>query len=225
VSKAEFEGSGLTRAALRGGRFTGSYAMGDLAAGMIDGLTGPGPRLCYGYHADLDAIGHGYAPGSLSWRLQLNQVDRLAAQIAEHLPSDAVLAVTGDHGMVEVDHLVDADTEPGLRSGVHLVGGDPRSRHVYVESGAHGDVLAAWRDVLGDGAWVVSGEQAIADGWFGPVDDAMRSRIGDVVAAARGTTAIVCPGAEPLISKLPGQHGSLTADEQLVPLLIVRGGR
>jgi hypothetical protein len=220
VSKAEFGGSGLTRAALRGGRFAGTYALGDLAAEVIAALTGPGPCLCYGYHSDLDMLGHVYGPGSLPWRLQLNQVDRLAALVAEHLPADAVLVVTGDHGMVGVDQLVDAETEPALRSGVHLVGGDPRSRHVYVRPGALDDVLAAWRVVLGDGAWVVPGEQAIEDSWFGPVDDLMRHRIGDVVVAARGTTAVVCPRAEPVISKLPGQHGSLTADEQLVPLLI-----
>ena len=40
-----------------------------------------------------------------------------------------------------------------------------------VSVGARDDVLATWRAVLGDGAWVVPGEQAIAEGWFGlPVE-------------------------------------------------------
>ena len=130
--------------------------------------------------------------------------------------------ITGDHGMVQVDHAIDADHHPALQEGVDLLGGDPRSRHVYVRPGAHDEVLAAWRGVLGDGAWVVSGEQAIDEGWFGPVDARMRARIGDVVAAARGGTAIVRTEAEPVLARLPGQHGSLTADEQLVPLLVAR---
>ena len=100
VSARRFENSGLTRAALRGGRFRGVMALGDLAAEMITALRGPGRQLCYGYHADLDALGHEHGPGSLPWRMQLSAVDRLAALIAEHLPSDAVLAVTGDHGMM-----------------------------------------------------------------------------------------------------------------------------
>jgi hypothetical protein len=74
--------------------------------------------------------------------------------------------------------------------------------------------------VLGDGAWVVPGEQAVADGWFGPVAPHARDRIGDVVAAARGGTAVIRSRAEKMISRMPGQHGSLTADEQLVPLLL-----
>jgi hypothetical protein len=222
VSLREFDGSGLTRAALRGGRFHGTYALGDLAAAVLTGVTGSGRQLCYGYHRDLDAMGHLHGPGSLPWRMQLAQVDRLVSLIAERLPPDAVLAVTGDHGMVTVDRLHDADTEPALSDGVTALTGDPRARHVHVRPGALDDVLATWTARLGDGAWVVPGEQAVAEGWFGPVAAHVRDRIGDVVVAARGGTAVIRSTAEPLISRMPGQHGSLTADEQLVPLLLAR---
>lgn len=222
VSQRVFRGSGLTRAALRGGRFRGTHALGDLAAEVLAALDGPGRRLCYGYHADLDAMGHLHGPGSLAWRMQLAQVDRLVQRIAEDLPPGAVLAVTGDHGMVAVDRIHDADTDDALRQGVLLLGGDARARHIYARPGAADEVLAAWRSVLGDDAWVVPGAQAVADGWFGPVAPAMRGRIGDVVVAARGTAAVVRSEAEPLISRMPGQHGSLTTAEQLVPLLLVR---
>lgn len=224
VSARRFRGSGLTRAVLRGGRYRGAHALGDLAAEIIGALSGPGRQLCYGYHSDLDTLGHVHGPGSLPWRLQLAQVDRLAALIAEHLPPDAVLAVTGDHGMVRVGRIFDADTHEGLRAGVDSVGGDPRARHVYTHPGAADAVLAAWREILGDAAWVVPREQAIADGWFGPVGPLAADRIGDVVAAARDATAIVRTVAEPELSRLPGQHGSLSAEEQFVPLLLARSG-
>lgn len=220
VSQQQFRGSGLTRAALRGGRYRGAYALGDLAANMIDALTAPGRQLCYGYHADLDALGHVHGPGSLPWRLQLAQVDRLVALVAEHLPPDALLAVTGDHGMVRVDRIHDADTDVDLQRGVLLLGGDARARHVYARPGAAADVLATWRAVLGTDAHVVPGDQAVADGWFGPVAPNLRDRIGDVVVATRGTAAVIRSEAEPDISRLPGQHGSLSSAEQLVPLRI-----
>jgi hypothetical protein len=197
--------------------------MGDLAAGVLAAITGPGRQLCYGYHRDLDALGHLYGPGSLPWRLQLAQIDRLAELVAERLPPGAVLAITGDHGMVAVDRRYDADTDPVLSDGVAQLSGDPRARHVHVVPGARDDVLAVWTEVLGDGAWVVPGEQAVAEGWFGlPVAPHARDRIGDVVVAARGGTAVIRSRAEPFLSRMPGQHGSLTADEQLVPLLLVR---
>jgi len=220
VSARRFRNSGLTRAALRGGEFRGVTALGDLAAEMITALRGSGRRLVYGYHADLDALGHEHGPGSLPWRMQLAAVDRLAALVAEHLPSDAVLAVTGDHGMVTVDRRFDADTHPDLQRGVDLLGGDPRSRLVYARRDAAADVLATWRSVLGDAALVVPGEQAIAESWFGPGSTRFADRIGDVVVAARGGTAVVRSAAEPGLSVLPGQHGALSAEEQWVPLLV-----
>lgn len=222
VTKREFRGSGLTQAALRGGEFRGVQALGDLAAEVITALNGPGRRLCYGYHADLDALGHLYGPGSLPWRLQLAQIDHLAALIAEHLPSDALLAVTGDHGMVAIDRRFDADTHPDLQHGVALLGGDPRSRHVYTHPGAAPEVLATWREVLGPHAWVASREQAVAEHWFGPLSDHVADRIGDVVVAMRGTAAVIRSTAEARLSGLPGQHGSLSAEEQYVPLLLAR---
>ena len=220
VSQRAFRDSGLTRAALRGGEFRGTQALGDLAAEIIDAVIGPGRRLCYGYHADLDSIGHLHGPGSTAWRLQLAQVDRLAALIAERLPAGALLAVTGDHGMVEVTRRYDADTDPDLLAGVALLGGDPRARHVYPEPGAASDVLAAWRHTLGAHAWVVPREQAIDEGWFGPVAARMLDRIGDVVVAARGGAAVVRSVAEPFLATMPGQHGSRSTAEQLVPLLL-----
>jgi hypothetical protein len=223
VSARRFRNSGLTRAALRGGTFRGVTAIGDLAAEMITALRGPGHRLVYGYHADLDAMGHEHGPGSLPWRMQLGAVDRLAALVAEHLPTDAVLAVTGDHGMVAVDRRFDADTDPDLQRDVDLLGGDPRARLVYARRGAAADVLATWRAVLGDAALVVPGEQAVADGWFGPPPTRFAERVGDVVAVARGGTALIRSAAEPGLSTLPGQHGALSAEEQRVPLLLARG--
>jgi hypothetical protein len=85
-------------------------------------------------------------------------------------------------------------------------------------------VLAAWRETLAQRAWVASRDEAISAGWFGDrVGDDVRFRIGDVVAAACGTAGLMRRTAEPLLSSLIGQHGSLTNAEQRVPLLLAYG--
>ncbi|MGH3439034.1 MAG: alkaline phosphatase family protein [Sciscionella sp.] len=218
--------SGLTRAVMRGGDPHGVHALGDLASTAVTAMTGGGRSLCYAYHADLDLLGHVYGPGSFPWRLQLAHIDRLATAIAEGLPSDCLLVVTADHGMVMASEhgRVDADTEPALREGIRLLGGEARVRYVYTENGATADVLAAWREVLGDRAWIVTRDEAVATGWFGPVvDDRVRERIGDLVVAARAGTTVVRTVTERRLSRMLGHHGSLTEDEQLVPLLTVWG--
>jgi predicted AlkP superfamily pyrophosphatase or phosphodiesterase len=222
VSGAEFDGSGLTRAVLRGGRYVGVQALGDLAATVRQVLSDN--AFCYAYHSELDLLGHLYGPGSAPWRMQLRHVDRLVESIVEAIPPGGLLAVVADHGMVQATDLVDIDERADLVDGVADIAGEPRARHIYVAEGAAAQVLATWRDVLGERAWVVSRDQAIEAGWFGDrVSDEVRYRIGDVVAAARDSTVMVRRQVEPVESSLIGHHGSLTFAEQRVPLLLANG--
>jgi len=126
--------------------------------------------------------------------------------------------------MINPSERVDVDEMPALRAGVARLGGEARARHVYAEPGAAGDVLAAWRETLGGKAWVLSREEAVDAGWFGPVDPAVLPRVGDVVAVPDGDLAIIASRAEPVPSRLVGMHGSLLPAEQLVPLLAVHRG-
>jgi Type I phosphodiesterase / nucleotide pyrophosphatase len=225
VGAGEYAASGFTRAALRGGGYWRTHSLGDLAAGAVAGL-GRGRRsLVYLYHPDLDRTGHVRGVDADAWRMELAHVDRLAGHIAERLGGDAALFVTGDHGMVDLrpDQRVDLADEPELAAGVRLLSGEARARHVHTQRGAAGDVLAAWRAVLGHAMWVVPGEEAIAAGWFGPeVSDDARARVGDVVAAASGPIGVVQREVDPTQATLTGHHGSLTPAEQLVPFLTLR---
>jgi hypothetical protein len=223
VAPRAFANSGLTRATLRGADYRAANYLGALAALTADALAGSERALVSAYHGDLDAIGHAYGVSSPAWVNQLVHVEKLAEQIAGNLPYGAVMYITADHGMVNVgpDDRLDADADGSpLRDGVALLGGEARVRHVYAKPGAAADVLATWREVLGERAWVMSREEAIKEGLFGaPVSEAMAARIGDVVAACVGTWAVVASKAEPLESSLVGMHGSLTVAEQLVPML------
>ena len=63
----------------------------------------------------------------------------------------------------------------------------------------------------------------ISAGWFGPaVPDRIRPRIGDVVAAAYGRIGVMQRTVDPAHGRMVGHHGSMTAREQLVPLVTVR---
>ena len=221
VAQGAFRGTGLTIATMRGADFRPADSMGALAAQAAAALWENGRGFVTVYHGDLDNTGHVFGVGSDAWYNQLAHVDKLAEQLASALPSGTCMYVTADHGMVDIgpEDKFDVDATPELRSGLALLGGEPRARHLYARRGAAGDLLAAWREVLGDRAWVLSRDEAIKEGWFGPVDAAMTNRIGDVVAAPAGSMAIVATKAEPRESALSGMHGSLTSSEQLVPAL------
>ena len=221
VAPGAFRGTGLSVAVMRGAEYRVADSLGALVAQSAAALKESDRALVMTYYGKLDSTGHSCGCTSDAWRYQLGHVDKLAEQLASALSPGTVLHITADHGMTDVpfDDRVDVDATPGLRNGVALLGGEPRARHVYCEPGAEQDVLAAWSDILGDRAWVASREQAVAEGWFGPVDPRVAERIGDVVAAPVGPFAVVATQAEPRESALLGMHGSLTQADQLVPLL------
>jgi hypothetical protein len=221
VAQGSFERTGLSVASMRGADYRAANTPGALVARTAEALAS-GPRgFALVYSGDLDGTGHACGSSSAAWQYQLGHVDRLAEQLAGALPAGTPLYITADHGMVDVPDgdRVDADGVAALRSGVALLGGEPRARHVYAAPGAAADVLAAWRDTLDGRAWVASREQAIDEGWFGPVDARVADRLGDVIAAMRGSTAVIASVAEPRESALIGMHGSLAASDQEIPLL------
>ena len=224
VAPGAFEGSGLSAATMRGARFLAAGTAGALvsrAAMAMAEADDAGRALVSVYYGDLDTTGHVLGCGSDAWQYQLAYVDKLAEQLAGALPHGTVLHIVADHGMTDVPEAdrVDADARPELRAGVALLGGEPRARHLYCDPGAAGDVLATWSQALGDRFWVTSREQAIADGWFGPVSEQAAGRIGDVLAAPCGAGAVVAARTEPRESRLTGMHGSLTSSDQLVPFI------
>jgi hypothetical protein len=221
VAQGSLARTGLSVAAMRGADYCPADTLGALVAEAAAALRHRERALAMVYHGELDATGHAWGCSSDAWRYHLGHVDKLAEQLAGALPQGTTLYITADHGMVDVPRQdrVDADAVTGLRAGVALLGGEPRARHVYAEPGAAADVLAAWRETLGSRAWVVSRDEAVADGWFGPVQPSLAPRIGDVVAAPAGPWAVIATRREPRESALIGMHGSVTSADQLVPLL------
>jgi Type I phosphodiesterase / nucleotide pyrophosphatase len=225
VGPYAYAGSGLTRAVYRGAKYTGAVSHGDLCALALRALSATPRALVYGYVPELDLTGHVRGVDSPSWRAQLALVDRVVEQFVAGLPDDAALLVTADHGMLDVPAAtrLDLDADPALADGVRVLAGEPRARYVHALPGAADDVLARWRELLGDRAWVATRDEAVASGVFGAVDEALAARIGDVVALARGSWALISPEREPGPSRLAAYHGSLTATELAIPLLVACG--
>jgi hypothetical protein len=221
VNKREFEGSGLTIASQRGADYVGANKVGERIAAAVS-AAGTTPSLTYVYDSDLDWTGHKFGVASTQWLQQLSMVDAQAEQLREALPSSTRLLVVADHGMVDSapESRVDVDEVLDLRDGVTLVGGEARFRHLYCAAGAVDDVATAWREVLGDRALVVTRDQAVHEGWFGPVDTHVLPRLGDVMVACDGDLAIVSTVDFPYENSLVGLHGSMTSAEMSIPILV-----
>ena len=222
VSKSDFATSGLTRSIQRGASYVGANDADQRLAATVR-AAGTQPSVTYVYDSDLDSTGHKHGVDSPQWRAQLSIIDDALEQMREELPGHARMVVIADHGMVdatdEADRL-DIDDFPDLRRGVSLLGGEARFRQVYCHVGAEADVVAAWGETLGERAHVVRREDAVAAGWFGDVEERVTQRLGDVLVAARGTTALFSSADFGYEMSLIGLHGSMTPAEMNIPILL-----
>jgi hypothetical protein len=226
VSRPEYDGSGLTRAAFRGSRYVNA-SDNDALADQIVHLARHerGRTLIYGYDPNVDSCGHIYGVGSQQWHRAVAETDHLVTTLLERLPRGAALVVTADHGQLNVpaSSRYDLDADPRLRAGVDVVAGEARVRYLHTAPGARDDVVAAWREVLGAAAVVVPRDQAVAEGWFGPVPEAHLERVGDVVAMCTGDYVVLATRTDPPgVATMAAFHGSATPVEMFVPLLIGR---
>ncbi len=224
VALGRFAGTGLTEAGLRGAEFIAfdNEKAEDLRIELIVEAAGRGERsLVYAYERELDHCGHVDGSQSAAWLAHLVRIDAMCERLREALPDDVRLVITGDHGMVDIDdqHHVIAEDHPDLMAGVSALAGEGRFRQLYVDHDNPVKIAARWANRLGDRAWVRTRDEAIDEGWFGPVDDDLRERYGQVLVAMRTDWAVMTRQ-YPRELSLVGMHGSLTPAEMYVPLFL-----
>jgi hypothetical protein len=223
VSKSEFAGTGFTDAHQRDTPVAGWWLASSLAV-EVRILLEAGEPFVYAYYEGVDKIAHIRGFGA-HYDAELVALDRMVADLLEILPAGGVLAVTADHGQVQVgagavvvDELVLAEAA--------LVSGEGRFRWLHARPGLPESLdrlLSVARDVYADEAWVVTAAEMEADGWLGgPLRPEVRARLGDVAVIPFAPVAYLDP-ADSGDARLVCRHGSLTADEMLVPLIAQHG--
>ena len=230
VSHQEYERSPLTLAQSGDTEYLGHRTLAEMAARLSDAVRRPGRRFVFGYWAGVDMLSHTWGPASdaarLDFRLfQRALVDGVLIPLRDR-GEDAVVIVTADHGHTTVD----PERQISLADLARVVGGwagpptgERRAVGLTVPTGSRAMLASA---VSGRGA-VVPVADAMLHGLFGPPPHhpELISRIGDLLLLARANASF--PYRVHGENKPPalGAHGSLTADEMLVPMLVWRFGR
>jgi hypothetical protein len=219
VTRAEFERTGFTLAHLEGVRFNG-WRMPSTLVTEVRRLFKAGEPFVYAYYDGVDKVSHEYGLGE-HYDAELAATDRLVAELIDASPPGTAVVVTSDHGQVDVGTRV-VPIADDVMSHVGLQSGEARFRWLHARPGRAGALLDAARSRHSDDAWVVSRDEAVEGGWFGPrVTGEAMSRLGDVALVSKGVTSFVEPtdtGPYDLI----GRHGSATEAEIYVPLLATR---
>jgi len=220
VSRAELEGSAFTEAHLRGSRPCGWRAASSIVAQCAN-LISSGEKFVYAYYDGIDKIAHERGFGAY-YDSEIAATDWLVGSLLNTLPSGTTLAITADHGQVQVgDNVVHLSDD--IKASLHHQSGEGRFRWLHAKRGQESDLLQIATDSYSDIAWVASRDQVIEEAWLGParggrIADQVKRRLGDVALVPFTATTFD----DPLDSgpfSLVCRHGSLTADEMFVPFL------
>jgi predicted AlkP superfamily pyrophosphatase or phosphodiesterase len=217
VTRAEFRETGFTRAHLARTRHLG-WRMPSTLVAEVSGALRRNEPFVYAYYDGIDKIAHEFGLAE-HYLAELRAADRLVGDLLEALPLGAALVVISDHGQVDVGDAV-ITPDPSVLAHVDVQSGEGRFRWLHARPGRSRQLLEAAVSHHADTGWIVGIEQVIDEGWFGPrITDAARSRLGDVALVAREVVSYVDP-ADTGLFELRARHGSLTADEMLVPFLV-----
>ena len=222
VAAKRYENSGFTRAVFRGANYKGANVVTDLVSETKAALQAT-PSFVYLYVNDLDTAGHSDGVGSDKWIAALSMIDQMVSQLMKDVPKGTRIWVTSDHGMINVDEKIVIGKDNPLMQGVSFVAGEPRARHIYLESdspAARAETASLWQEYLQEKAMVLTREQAIANHLFGAdVSPDAFDRMGEVIAIARGGVVLLDAEREEKEGAMVGHHGSDSDVESQVGLL------
>jgi len=138
VTRREFASTGFSAAHLAGSRMVGWSVPSTLVV-ETRRLLREGESFVYVYYDGLDKVAHEYGLGE-HYAEELRTVDRLVADLLDTLVPGSALAVTSDHGQVEVGAAARLPG-PELLRGVSMLSGEGRFRWLHVRPGAREDVV------------------------------------------------------------------------------------
>jgi hypothetical protein len=222
VAAKRYENSGFTRAVFRGAEYKGANVVADLVSETKQALQKT-PSFVYLYVNDLDSAGHSDGVGSDKWIAALSAIDQMVSQLMKEVPKGTRIWVTSDHGMINVEEKIIIGQDNPLLTGVSVVAGEPRARHIYLTEDsvqAREDAAGVWQQYLHDKALVLTREQAISTNLFGAnLSSDSIDRMGEVIAIARGGLILVDADRDDKEGAMVGHHGGDSEIESQVGLL------
>lgn len=180
------------------------------------------------YTGEIDHFSHYYHPDD----------ERTAAEFAEfshafeqHFLSQlspaqrrgTLILLTADHGMIATrrSERYDLRNHPDLARCLHILPtGEHRLMYLFIRPGKEKQVRDYYERTWPNEFIFIDPQEAVEKGLFGPgrPNPHLADRMGDVIVAARKEAYLWWAEKE---NPLVGQHGGLSADEMIVPLLSV----
>jgi len=182
-------------------------------------------QFVFVYYPDLDAIAHEKGIESQAALKELVLLDKNLEKLAQEVPDNVRIIITADHGLVDIhkESTVLLGNHPELKKMlIAPVCGDTRSCYFYIRPNKSDNFQSYMKDNLSYACTVCKSSELVQRGWFGRGNPSKEfdGRVGDFVAIMKERYALLdrYPGQD--YPDLVGQHGGVSEQELLVPLII-----
>ncbi len=181
----------------------------------------------HAYWPQFDAVAHMLGVESPEALESLQSFNDALQRFVEQIEgTSTTLLITADHGFndASLENTIYTQDHPMLVDCLELpLCGDTRTSFCYVRP-AKTDIFEKYvTDNLHEYCTIQKSQELIDEGWFGLFEPSPRltGRVGDYTLHLKENHAILnsFPGFDPLVLK--GHHGGVTADEMMVPLIVI----
>jgi hypothetical protein len=193
---------------------------------IIDRITSAsGPTYTYFYYPTVDGLEHALGWQALEVRRELLHVERELARLAKAIAGPGRLAISADHGLMDVadaDKRYIGERDELLDSLVVPPSGEPRVPYFHVRPGEHERFASQFRERFGEDFALLSIDEADDLHLFGPepMYATARARIGDFVGVTSSANALILGAPDGPPDPMRGFHGGMTPAEMRIPLIV-----
>ena len=183
--------------------------------------------VTFWYIPDYDSTCHTYGVTGSEARAKLEEIRDLLMELATAAPDDVRVAVTADHGLIDLGEGERAplfDGDPLLDCLWSMPSGEGRTPHFHVRPGRERELVERLAERSGGRMAVLSQCEAEGLRLFGPepLSDFARRRFGDYVGVTHAPfTLAYYASAESTALRHVGVHGGMCPDEVRVPLAVL----
>ena len=177
------------------------------------------PRYIYAYWNQPDGLLHTYGCGSNEAHECILDLEKQVAELADEL-DDSLVVVTADHGHIDTNFVYIYDYPELYDCLVRKPSLEPRVLNFFIKDGKKDFFENKFKRLFGEKFILMPTEEMIAKNLMGTGKHhkMFRSMLGDYLALAVSNLSIYYGD-----KKLVSQHGSLTEDEMLIPLIVFNG--
>jgi len=224
----EIEATSFTQTTSKKSKITGFRNLKQMSNSIIQLANKNEKKFIYAYWPEFDSLAHEFGIESMKADRHLKKLDRIFKKMNEKLKgSNTIMIITADHGLISLPphERILLNSHPQLEECLTLpMCGEPRVKYCYVRPSKTRQFEDYIKNNLSKYCWLFKSEDLIKRNFFGlgKPNPSLSNRVGDYVIIMKKNYIIKDSILGETDSKHVGNHGGVSKEEMLVPLIVLK---